>query len=185
MDENKKFTTNTGGVRIHMCCASCEHCGRDDAKDLSRICKKGNGVHANDYLCDDWTIETTPRDKQHRDARSLNDVVLNPTGGVKKPEYIAFVQERLKEMDIYLASKKSELSQLVRDDMAARGVDINEKVVVPKVNRMLKEIHGKYISSMPEDFEQNYGSRYMVMETEPERERSRLKDRVGIAVKSQ
>lgn len=178
VEVKKKFTTNAGGVRIHMCCASCEHCGRDDAKDLSRICKKGNGVHANSYLCDDWTIEITPRDKQHRDARSLNDVVLTPTGGVKKPEYIAFVQDRLKEMDTYLLSKKSEFAQMIKEDMVARGEAINEKVVVPKVNRMLKEIHARYISSMPYDFEIMHGSRYMVMETEPERVRKRLKERI-------
>lgn len=177
MDEViKVFTTNAHGLRIVKCCASCEHCGRDETKELARICKIGNGVHSNDYLCEQWEMEKTPRDKQHADAMALKDVMLRPTGNVRKPEYIRFVQERLEELDRNLLNKKKEFAELVKADMEARGVEIDDKAVAQKVKTMLKEYHSRYVSAFPQEYESKHGSRFLVLATEPPRERHRLKN---------
>lgn len=164
MEEVKKvFTTNKHGLKIVKCCASCEHCGRDETKERARLCMIGKGVHSNDYLCEDWKIEKTPRDKQHKAARSLNDVMLEPTGGVKKPDYIRFVQVKLDELEQHLCNKKPEYTKLVEKSLKARGEAVNKKVVIPKVNRMLKEYHERYIAALPSEYESKHGSRYLVM----------------------
>lgn len=83
----KEFTRNAKGVRIVKCCASCQHCGIDGVREHVRICKNGRGEHANDYLCNDWTIR-----------KKLDEVELNADGRIKKPSYIMWLKEQVSKL---------------------------------------------------------------------------------------
>ena len=83
----KEFTRNAKGVRIVKCCASCQYCGIDGVREQVRICKNGRGEHANDYLCNDWTIR-----------KKLDEVELKADGRIKKPSYIMWLKEQVSKL---------------------------------------------------------------------------------------
>ena len=84
----KEFTRNAHGVLIVKCCASCQHCGIDGIREQIRICKNGHGEHANDYLCNDWTIR-----------KKIDEVELKGDGRIKKPSYLMWLKEQVSKLN--------------------------------------------------------------------------------------
>lgn len=98
--EQKEFAYNLYGVKVKKCCASCEWRTPDagqTAKVPRRICMRGHGVHSFSYLCTDWRIEETCKDKNPRVSLQTMRAIGN--GRVKKPAYIKFMQQKLQELD--------------------------------------------------------------------------------------
>lgn len=94
----KEFALNPKGLRIVKCCSSCAHCADEAEKkrDKIRLCMKGNGEHDRSYFCGrDWTMK-----------KKLMDIEIKPEGNIKKPKYIAWLKERVDELNQQDLSEK-------------------------------------------------------------------------------
>jgi hypothetical protein len=137
--EQKEFAYNLYGVKVKKCCASCEwrcpDAGHMDAKTKPRrICMKGHGVHYSDYLCTDWRMEETCKDKNPRVSLQTMRPIGN--GRVKSPAYIKFVQLKLQELD---------------NELTASGMS----------SKMCNNIQKEKMQQWTVEYEQLYGSRYL------------------------
>ena len=79
----KEFVKNKNGIDIVKCCASCRH-HDSDGREKVRICKKGHGERALDYLC--------PKDYDMNP--SLDNAGMG-SGKIKKPHYLHYIVENI------------------------------------------------------------------------------------------
>lgn len=115
----KEFTTNKYGVKIVKCCASCQHCEADKLRDDLRICMGGHGNHANNYLCDDWSMNS-----------KIDELKISGDGRIKKPTYFAWLKDQVDKLNYENLDEKTRkaiiinLPQRYEEILGTRYLDI-------------------------------------------------------------
>ena len=96
MELNKEFVRNWAGLVIVRCCASCKYHMSDPQRERICQCSLHHKRRRIDDVCGDHAItDVVPLGV----SVSLASLRPKPSGKIKKPEYIRFMQAQLSKID--------------------------------------------------------------------------------------